>query len=458
MINFSSRLPSAYQEVEYIQSTGTQYIDTGLTATGQNFKYFCLEIDQAIITGTHVSVSGSGHTPPFFYIGTVGGTIYYGNGSADTSAEATYDYTRRTFVVDARTGMVSVSGLVTISTTFESSVNASPKNLYLFGYNNGSIAVMHSSKMYGCKIYYDGNLVRDFVPCYRKTDNVAGMYDLVNRVFYTNAGTGSFTVGANVGDGSIEITIGSFIPKHFALRRRMMAIVAPAGFEWVGWANATWEDIYNLCKAKQEGKIDAWPDDVVLGATKITTLSTAILGTSTFTMRIIGLDIDGEGVITFDSQYHTAQVMTISSLSTYQDNFYNYCNAKPYIKALSKGTAAGNASRNGAVTYTDYYVWSLSERELNLDKYSGISVANSSTTKAECTYGVNQPYPFYTSDATRKKTAAGSSTGYAWLTRSVNTAAIIPVTSSVIVTVQGTINTVSSTATNIRFSPCFAIG
>lgn len=233
-------------------------------------------------------------------------------------------------------------------------------------------------------------------------------------------------------------------------------------FTWPGWANATWEDIYNLCKAKQEGKIDAWPDDVVLGATKETTLSTAILGTSTFTMRIIGLDIDGEGVITFDSQYHTAQAMTVSSLSTYQDNFYNYCNAKPYIKSLRKGTAEADTSRNGSVTYTDSYVWILSERELNLDSYSGISVANSTTTKAECTYGVNAPYPYFTSDDTRKKTAAGSSTiyGYSWLTRSTNATTIFfnTYTYLVVVTARGKTENTSSDSTNVRFSPCFAIG
>lgn len=230
-------------------------------------------------------------------------------------------------------------------------------------------------------------------------------------------------------------------------------------FTWPGWANATWEDIYNLCKAKQEGTIDAWPDDVVLGATKETTLSTAILGTSTFTMRIIGLDIDGEGVITFDSQYHTAQGMTISSLNTYQNNFYNYCNAKPYIKALSKGTAEKNTSRNGAVIYTDYYVWSLSERELNLDEYSGISVANSSTTKAECTYGVNQPYPYFTSDDTRMKTAAGGSIKYRWLTRSFCTRTLFQTyTYPIVVTTTGTTDSVLDTDTNVRFSPCFAIG
>lgn len=225
-------------------------------------------------------------------------------------------------------------------------------------------------------------------------------------------------------------------------------------FEWVGWANATWEDVYNLCKAKQEGKITAWPDDVVLGATKETTLSTAVLDTSTFTMRIIGLDIDGSGVITFDSKYLTSGTADASSLNTYQDNFYNYCNAKPYIKALSKGAAAADPDRNGAVTYADYYVWSLSEREANLDRYSGISVANSTLTKAECTYGVNQPYPFYTSNATRVKTLAGTSYNFAWYTRSK----FLAIPFGVFTVLINTDGSSVYTANSRKFSPCFAIG
>ena len=224
---------------------------------------------------------------------------------------------------------------------------------------------------------------------------------------------------------------------------------------WPGWANATWEDVYNLCKQKQNGGITARPDDVVLGATKETTLSTAVLDTSTFTMRIIGLDIDGSGVITFDSKYLAAENMDTNLLSTYQDNFYNYCDAKPYIKALSKGTAAAATNRNGAVTYADYYVWSLSEREVNLDRYSGISVANSTLTKAECTYGVNQPYPYFTSNDKRKKIVVGGSIGYAWLTRSEGL--IVPF-GRIKVLVGKNGGNVISEAGGTKFSPCFAIG
>lgn len=42
-----------------------------------------------------------------------------------------------------------------------------------------------------------GTMVADFVPCYRKSDNVIGMYDLVRNEFFTNAGSGSFTAGSD---------------------------------------------------------------------------------------------------------------------------------------------------------------------------------------------------------------------------------------------------------------------
>ena len=54
------------------------------------------------------------------------------------------------------------------------------------------------------KIYYfkvtdksTGKLERNMIPCYRKSDNVIGLYDTVNGEFYTNKGTGMFDKGSN---------------------------------------------------------------------------------------------------------------------------------------------------------------------------------------------------------------------------------------------------------------------
>ena len=227
---------------------------------------------------------------------------------------------------------------------------------------------------------------------------------------------------------------------------------------WPGWANATWEDVYNLCKQKQEGEITAWPDDVVLGATKETTLSTAVLGLTTYTMRIIGLDIDGSGIVTFDCN-HTGNNQLQDSQSDMDNtckNFYNYCNAKPYIKVLKKGVARADDWRNGYVTYKDRYVWLLSEREVNLDKYSGISVTNSTLTNAECTYGVNQPYPYFTSDETRIKKKKDNSRIY-WSLRSNNR--YNTVNASILqIDTYGKSGSVFHDSNTHFFSPCFAIG
>lgn len=47
---------------------------------------------------------------------------------------------------------------------------------------------------------YDSNddLIAQYLPCYRKSDNVIGMYDTVAGVFYPNNGTGTFTKGGDV--------------------------------------------------------------------------------------------------------------------------------------------------------------------------------------------------------------------------------------------------------------------
>ena len=53
-------------------------------------------------------------------------------------------------------------------------------------------------KLYTLNISANGNHIIDLVPCYRKSDDEIGMYDLVRKQFYTNAGTETFLKGADV--------------------------------------------------------------------------------------------------------------------------------------------------------------------------------------------------------------------------------------------------------------------
>lgn len=54
---------------------------------------------------------------------------------------------------------------------------------------------------YYVTIYKGGTKVREYIPCYRKSDDVVGMYDLVSSTFFTSAGSGAFTAGPDIPSG-----------------------------------------------------------------------------------------------------------------------------------------------------------------------------------------------------------------------------------------------------------------
>ena len=52
-------------------------------------------------------------------------------------------------------------------------------------------------RVYWFKIYDNGTLARDFVPC-KNASGAVGLYDTVDGQFYANAGTGTFTAGPEI--------------------------------------------------------------------------------------------------------------------------------------------------------------------------------------------------------------------------------------------------------------------
>lgn len=194
------QLPPEYQAVEYIESTGTQYIDTG----------FKPNQDTRIISDFYMNTYSSGYRVPFgtrvsntyqFFIGSAheGGRddwyYRYGSVNYDSSPKGDppvdgmhhADLNKNVYTLDNFTHTFSPS-------TFQSS-----HNCYIFGVNaNGSVGDGPSMKLYSFLLYDNEKLIREFIPCYRKSDNVVGLYDIINDVFYTNRGTGTFSKGANV--------------------------------------------------------------------------------------------------------------------------------------------------------------------------------------------------------------------------------------------------------------------
>ena len=230
MIEFISQLPTEYQEVEYIQSSGTQYIDTGVVATS-GFE-IDIKINIDTVTGSWAPIlSAHELSAPYkrnfmAYTSSKKMEIDAGDKITQTSVTLTGDDVIKASNVENNFYLnVNGTNYTPTVTTAASHLAYSGRTMHLL-HSNGYDFGYTSGKVYYCKITVHGTLVRNFVPCYRKSDNIVGLYDLVNGVFYTNAGTGNFAKGKNSNSHSdAVITPGGVIPMQYALRRRMMMAV-----------------------------------------------------------------------------------------------------------------------------------------------------------------------------------------------------------------------------------------
>ena len=182
-------LPGGYTKLAYIESTGTQYINTGFIPNN-NTKAVC---DAELISGTNnISVpfgtyeSGSNRFA-LMYHHQLGWTHWVGGASGQCAGEQlgrhTFTLTGTSLIVDSATK------------TFTTAAFTGSVPMFIFGINyQGSLDYAASMRLYSCKIYDNGALVRDFVPC-KNASGTVGLYDDANGVFYSNAGSGTFSYG-----------------------------------------------------------------------------------------------------------------------------------------------------------------------------------------------------------------------------------------------------------------------
>lgn len=198
-------LPDEYQQVEYIESTGTQYIDTGINVNTTTSRYETKINPSSVsgasgIFGTRNYTSSNLSSMNVFIIGgtfrldwlTGAGNYNVNNISSNT------DYT-----ISITRGLATINN-VDYTSEQTTSVDSS-YTFYIGNFNNAGSVYSNgfSGKIYYSKLYNNNILVFDGVPCYRKSDNEIGMYDLVSNTFFTNAGTGTFTTGAVVSKKSV---------------------------------------------------------------------------------------------------------------------------------------------------------------------------------------------------------------------------------------------------------------
>ena len=182
--NRNTDIPETYLQLEYLESTGTQYINFNSLAID---NYVQITIDFSI---THVVddtwIAGNGNSWYGYYrgLGMLNGSL------RKQDANVTYD-------PDILQENLRVVG------TF--SVDESYQHVYAFARSgsNGTVAGNSQCRIYeisSIETYSDyspkpGGRTTHMYPCMRKSDNVPGLYDTDRNIFYTNDGTGDFICG-----------------------------------------------------------------------------------------------------------------------------------------------------------------------------------------------------------------------------------------------------------------------
>lgn len=252
-------LPGGYTELEYIQSSGTQYLDSGVTFEKTDTVEF--EILWTVTppnAGTYVCGN--------YYMQVGMGTRGYGiYAASNTKAYGTKDRMRVTFASVQETLLVNDAQVFTHDWSGQNLSNVKLGILKLGMEGNAwySSAPV-SAKVYSCTIKKGGALVRNFIPC-KNASGVIGLWDDVNSVFYQNSGSGVFTAGPEVrgthktliGGTAYEVKSGKCLINGtaYAIQKGRTLIngtgydIALASLYDLVFANNEWADIIAACHA-----------------------------------------------------------------------------------------------------------------------------------------------------------------------------------------------------------------
>ena len=194
----SARIPSIYQEVVWVGTNGSQttanaIIDTGVVFTTK--PRITTDAYLPSLSAVGLWCSAASGTIIQCYVNSSKLRFTYGGASA-SSANTNLDPTSaNTWYSIDHSQVLKVDG-TTLKTFSAVDWSSNANSIKLFNKSNGGNSNVRFKEIF----IYDGTtLVRDFVPCYRKSDSRCGFYDLVGEQFYTNAGGASvLTKGADV--------------------------------------------------------------------------------------------------------------------------------------------------------------------------------------------------------------------------------------------------------------------
>lgn len=179
-------------EVEYIRSTGIQYIDTGVIIDTNDYgAYYKFKVN-SFNDGTS-GVSGTNSGEAKLYINFWGNGLYvrYGN---YLSSKITEGFNAAGVnEVNLNGGVITLNGSDIATATLANRI-AEDLPVFVFAWNDrGTAKNFCYMDLYAFKFYKDGGVAADFIPV--RKGSVGYLYDRVSGRLFGNAGTGAFVAG-----------------------------------------------------------------------------------------------------------------------------------------------------------------------------------------------------------------------------------------------------------------------
>lgn len=193
--------PEGYTRLKCLESSGAQCIDTGeyakLTSKMKIDGHF-----KATGQGAYVIMGGSA-SPNFGMFaannpGPAAIGAYTSVGDVTDKTTNTATWVRGVYECDASTAKVTYSEYDNTTISFTINVSSLSENqsshicLFARG-NNGAYERYAKCRIYEYWYYENDVLIQHMIPVKRNNDDTLGMYDVENDVFFTNAGSGTFT-------------------------------------------------------------------------------------------------------------------------------------------------------------------------------------------------------------------------------------------------------------------------
>lgn len=177
---------SDYTLLEYIESSGDQYIDTGVFGSAITNLFLDFKFSEGPTTTSEVQMAA----------------IW-----VDQSHHIQIGLNASGFMSKDYISYSQTSNILERTTASGAPVGSPNYNLYLFAQNqSGSRYFPCKGRIYSCKISGESGIIRDFVPC-KNSAGEFGLLDKVENKFYGNNGTGVFYGGSSIGSGKLYIKV-----------------------------------------------------------------------------------------------------------------------------------------------------------------------------------------------------------------------------------------------------------